>query len=184
MTVPKSKLLTISKAILATAQIKNDCPKQEVNQQVNVNINNNHYKEEKVKYGDDEDMSGVEIVPIKTKTREIENVESEPETQEEKVNPEVFMLLIEIIQNNPLIINKYIVAEQNKFKDLIKLLTTADSVDIEINEDIDCGCTLSKFLYIDKIYVHKGNTTFNLIYELPEVVQILDKYKISTKMIY
>jgi hypothetical protein len=94
-------------------------------------------------------------------------------------------LIIEIIKSNPLIINKLIIANSDTLLELIRLLTHAD--DVEITEkDIDVGCLCScdgSLFHVDKIFVKKQNTVYNLKYTFPNVIQLLESHKISLKIV-
>lgn len=91
-------------------------------------------------------------------------------------------LLLDMYENNPLIINKYIVADSISLKELIKLLTSANKVELNIADaEVNCGCN-PKYQYISKIIIKKDNTTYNLKYHFSDVIQFLDKHRISYKI--
>ena len=56
---------------------------------------------------------------------------------------QALVLSLDIIQNNPLIINKYVIADEHELALLIKYLTDAEEVDI-IKNDHECSCSVSK----------------------------------------
>ena len=87
------------------------------------------------------------------------------ETQIKELNNkiEVLKLIIDMQRNNPLIVNKLIVADDIKLMKFIQLLTEADDVQLDA-DDIGEGC-ISKNTYrkVHAIYIIKGNKTSNLI---------------------
>ena len=93
-------------------------------------------------------------------------------------------IMLNIIENNPLIINKYIISPKDILTNLIMLLTEADKVDILLTiEDVGCSCSAnSKFAAIDKIYITKDGSTSILKYGFAETLQILENHRISTKL--
>ena len=93
--------------------------------------------------------------------------------------------MLNLVENNPLIINKIIVAPSDILAELIKLLTSAEEVKINyiLDNDVGCSCSSVKFIPIDKIYVIKNDETKILKYDYPDALQILDQHKISYKMV-
>ena len=86
-------------------------------------------------------------------------------------------LIIEMFQSNPLMINKYVIAHEETLKELIRLLTNADSVDIQL-ADLECSCTNPKTSTIKRIYL----TVDDQIYSLdmcPSVLKLFETYRIS-----
>ena len=69
------------------------------------------------------------------------------------------------------------IAESDTLKELICLLTSADSVDIQIG-DIECGCCSAKYQTIKRIYITVGDEIYS-IEMCPAVLQILENYSIS-----
>ena len=94
-------------------------------------------------------------------------------------------LLLRIYQDNPLYINSLVVCKAQDFMDLIKLLTKCDKVDLILNEDLACGgCgDTSKFIYISKILITKGNETKEMKYGYNEAYSKLISFNISTKIV-
>ena len=97
---------------------------------------------------------------------------------------EVLKLIINILQSNPLIINKYIIADDEALERMIKLLTNAEAVQIDA-EDVAEGC-ISKKTYrkIHSMYVTKAGKTLNLKYDFPDVMKTLKDLRISTKFVW
>ena len=82
-----------------------------------------------------------------------------------------------MFQNNPLMINKYVIAHEETLKELIRLLTNADSVDIQL-ADLECSCANPKTATIKRIYL----TVDEQIYSLdlcPTVLKLFETYRIS-----
>lgn len=210
MSIPKSKMISPSKAILAMASVRKDCPRLTGTQQQNVNITLNTTQQP-------------ENAQVKPKTREIDEgvfvVEPTPQPipQDPYTPPELpveegpvkyrgvndaylnlgemrqiisnseqmnyaLILIIDLIQSNPLIVNKYIIPIEQTFTELVKILTNADYVEIQYNEDIGCVAS-KKYKLIDDVFVIKNEESKNLKYSYPEVFRLFDRFKISTKMI-
>ena len=97
---------------------------------------------------------------------------------------EALSLILDIYENNPLIVNKYIVSQEEELTRLLFLLTSADQIElIKTDPDTGCTCKVSKFTYINKIMVKKDGNTYNFKYSFPNVVQQLDNRKISWKVV-
>ena len=96
---------------------------------------------------------------------------------------QALILIIDLIQSNPLIINKYIVPNENTFRDLICILTNADDVDIKRVEDVGCTLSSKKYDLIDDIFVISDGDPKSLKYGYPEVARLFDRFNISIKMI-
>lgn len=97
---------------------------------------------------------------------------------------EVLRLIIMILHENPLIVNKYIIADDAALERMIKLLCNAESVQIDA-DDIGRGC-LTKHIYrkINSIYITKNSQTLNLKYDFPAVMKTLKDLRISTKFVW
>ena len=79
--------------------------------------------------------------------------------------------------SNPLIVNKFVIAELETLRELIRLLTSSDSVEIDCN-DIECSCTKAQYRTIKRIYITKDNELYN-IQQCPILLKLFDNYKIS-----
>ena len=96
---------------------------------------------------------------------------------------QALVLSLDIIQNNPLIINKYVIADEHELALLIKYLTDAEEVDI-IKNDHECSCSVSKkYDIINRIMIKKNGEIYNLKYSYPDVNQYLYDRKFSIKFI-
>ena len=94
---------------------------------------------------------------------------------------EVLKLIINILQSNPIIVNKYIIADDEALERMIKLLSNAESVQIDA-EEIGEGCITKKtYRKVHSIYVTKDSKTLNLKYDFPDVMKTLKDLRISTK---
>ena len=184
MSLPKSRILSNSKGFAASAEFHNNSPEQ--NTVVNVNLN----QSEKTNL-----QPTREINAIKSETSEI----IYPPPAEEKTNSEkdfnalikskdntihAYSLLLEIVENNPLIINKQVIAEIDALSHLILFLTEADTVDIQVSSDIECSCVGSaKFVAVEKIFIAKNNETLNFKYNYADANKVLSEHHISTKFV-
>ena len=94
-------------------------------------------------------------------------------------------LIIDLYENNPLIVNKLIVAHEEELIRLLMLLTDADSVEIVKKDTVDggCLCKIPKYDLVDKIMIHKGDELYNLKYSFPSVIRLLDNRRVSIKII-
>ena len=90
-------------------------------------------------------------------------------------------IIIDMFQNNPLIINKYIIASTETLSELIKLLTGAETVEIEF-ADIECTCKDPKYAIIKKIFLTVKGEIYSI--ELcPSVMRLFENYKISLSFV-
>ena len=94
-------------------------------------------------------------------------------------------LIIDLYENNPLIVNKLIVAHEEELIRLLMLLTDADSVEIVKKDTVDggCLCKIPKYDLVDKIMIHKGDELYNLKYSYPSVIRLLDNRRVSIKIV-
>ena len=90
-------------------------------------------------------------------------------------------IIIDMFQNNPLIVNKYIIATEETLVELIKLLTGAETVEIEL-ADLECSCTTPKYAVIKKIFLTVKGEIYSI--ELcPAVIRLFETYKISLALV-
>ena len=220
MSVPKSKVISVSKGFMALADLKNQSPSNTNSQSVIVNVAPAEKTREIGKPYVDED--GIVIVPTKEATPSTFNSPQNQEVNETKVqynpppeNPysttrelsnfndikndyeelkallkqqesisRALSIMLNLIEHNPLIINKIIVAPRDVLAELIKLLTSADEVSFkEADPEIGCSFASVKYNVLEKIYVIKNNETFNLKYSFPDVIKIMDEHRISLKLV-
>ena len=220
MSVPKSKVISVTKGFMALADLKNQSPSNTNSQSVIVNVSPPEKTREIGKPYVDED--GIVIVPTKSETPSTFNHPQSQEENETKVqynpppeNPysttrelsnfndikndyeelkallkqqeaisRALSIMLNLVEHNPLIINKVIVAPRDVLAELIKLLTSAEEVSFkESDPEIRCSLSSVKYNVIEKIYVLKNNETFNLKYSFPDVIKILDEHRISLKLV-
>ena len=190
-------MLSASKSIMAIATVKRDIQKQNQKQVVNVNVNPPPQPQVNVVYPKPYEIDeGITVVPA-TITTQPQPTETQPDTQTRDIkqieeleallnNSENvargLIMIIDIMQSNPLIINKLIVSYEQPFRSLVQTLTNADDVDVQFVEDVGCF-TSKKYKIIDDVYVIKAGETQSLKYGYPEVIRLFDRFNISTKMI-
>ena len=192
-------MLSASKSIMAIATVKRDIQKQNQKQVVNVNVNPPPQPQVNVVYPKPYEIEeGITVVPATITTQPTES-HTQPETQQQTRDikqieeleallnnsesvARALIMIIDIMQSNPLIINKLIVSYEPPFKNLVQTLTNADDVDVQFVEDVGCF-TSKKYKIIDDVYVIKAGETQSLKYGYPEVIRLFDRFNISTKMI-
>ena len=205
MSLPKSRILSTNKGFSAAAELHNNSPEQSTV----VNVNVNHSPEPKEPTPAERPQTPIPALPTPINdpnpyaTIEPGQVNYPSEVQERSVDTakeslsdlqavikskdniiSAYSLMLDIVENNPLIINKYVVAEIDNLTLLISYLTEADSVDIQESLDIDCSCSSHpKFVPIDKIYITKHGETQNFKYQYPNANKILDDHHISLKFV-
>ena len=204
MSIPHSKVLSVSKGFGLGAEFHNNSPTS--TQVVNVNINKHTESvcdERSPALGaepnkpSNADPAAISYAPLDSNPYNNLSVpEAAPPEQDSKNNEleqllhykdnviEALSSLLTIVENNPLIINKLIVASIEDLASLIKLLTGADNVQINTNNDIECGCLKDlDFVAVDKIYIVKGSETLNFKYSFPDANKILDDHHVSVKLV-
>lgn len=201
MSLPKSKLLSASKSIMAVASVKRDTSRTSQHQKQVVNVNIQPQPQPQSMPGQSpttvhypapyEVEEGITVVPQPESTTCL-RTSSEPVHERAVVQDELLknneiavkalIMIIDILQSNPLIINKLVVAYVEPLKELIKTLTSADDVDIQLVDEVGCF-TSSKYHLIEDIYVIIDNESISLKYGYPDVMRLFDRFKISTKMI-
>ena len=205
MSVPHSTILSCSRGVLAKTDVGYCSPKQ--------SQNSSSYAENNVKVvvypkkeTQNENPYAQNETPDESKIKERSMVQSTaPEgidTAKDTLNQkdrssaalcaiiknkdmliQALVLSLDIIQNNPLIINKYVIADEHELALLIKYLTDAEEVDI-IKNDHECSCSVSKkYDIINRIMIKKNGEIYNLKYSYPDVNQYLYDRKFSTKFI-
>ena len=96
----------------------------------------------------------------------------------------VLKLIIDIQHSNPLIVNKYIIADDATLIKLVQLLCNATEVHIDA-DDIECGCTAKNtYRKVHAIFVVVDGQTKNLKYDFSDVMYTLKELHISTKFVY
>ena len=147
MSVPKSKVLSVSKGLIGLNEMRTGCPT--TNQNVVVNVNTTHKNLHKAVI-DGEELSDVVVIdPLpnndvkqeakikcessNVKTREIANEIDIKEDYEQLLKllktkdaiTQALSIMLNLIEHNPLIVNKYIISPKDILINLIQLLTEA-----------------------------------------------------------
>ena len=211
MTVPKSKVLSVSKGIMALTNLTHGSPEVKQNVIVKNYVTPVVKEEKKTRNAVIDGVEDPNVVIVEPTTNKEERVsyenpyESLPderdlttiedirntykqlnETIKEKENiAKALTIMLNLIENNPLIINKLIIAPPDVLTELIKLLTSSDEVKFNYLFDADVGCTcgVNKYVAIDKIYVVKNGETKIMKYDYPDAIQLLDQHRISYKFV-
>ena len=211
MSVPKSKILSVSRGILGLSEMKIGSGKTTQNVVLNINTTPKGTRNAVI---DGEEQSDIVIVEPTTKpatteqpppinadinvnydnpymTREISTEDDIKKDYEQLLKvvktkdaiTQALSIILNIVEHNPLIVNKYIISPKDILSKLIQLLTEADKVDILLSiDDVGCSCSPnSKYAVIDKIYVTKDGSTSILKYGFAETLKILENHRISTK---
>lgn len=200
MSVPKSKVLNCNKGFLAQADTSVNSPYTTQTSNVNVIVNPyertdlssppstaNMYPDVDNK-NDEEDTSpfvppgpdDIKERSIDTANRQLEELKSLIKDKDNLI--QALNLLLDIYENNPLIINKLVIADYHSLQKLIKLLTSAKTVEIiTVEQETGCTCKITNQI-ISKIVIHNNDQVYNLKYNYPDVIQFLDQHKISYKI--
>ena len=205
MTIPfKGKGLKANKSFQAQADVEINSPHQNNNQNVNVFVTDSNLTKDKAFQVLANRNIDYKELPVQERTVELESAEiglndnleenyKERSIETAKQNLEemekiildknnlieALSLILDIYERNPLIINKFIVAEENELTRLIFLLTGAEQIElIKSDPDTGCGCKVDKFTHIQKIMIKKDGNMFNFKYSFPNVIQLLDNRRI------
>lgn len=181
MSVPKSNVLSCSRSFLAKTDLGYCSAKQSQNVNVVVSPQMCHY---------DAPSSNIPAYTPEVKERSIDTANDTLSNMEAIIKNKDYLiqalvLCVDILQNNPLIINKYVIAEERELALLVKYLTSADEVTI-LKDDHECkGCLGKgdKYDVVNRIMVKKDGEIYNLKYSYPDVVQFLFERRFSTKFI-
>ena len=196
MTLPTSKILKANKSLVAAANIKNQSPTTEQGQQQNVNIVVNsstpdlrtteQTTDTRAVYPDKQTETNEENPYANIALRDLAQAQETTEDLAKLVSEKdniikALSIIVDIYRNNPLIINKYLIAEEETLTELIKLLTNATEVSIEL-ADIECSCVSAQYQTIKRIYLTVEGQIYSL--ELcPAVMSFLEGFKISLNLV-
>ena len=205
MSLPKSKVLSASKAIMsiaAAAKYRSDENVKAIQKQT-VNINVNHSpapaqlalqpQPQPQPQPHPQPMSVPEIVerdivlepaqaPVqKPASDDLEHLYSMLNNYETVAK--ALIMIIDLIESNPLIVNKIIVPTEDSFKELVIVLTGAEDVEIRYVEDVGCTAFSKKYRFVEEIIVVKDAEAKAMKYSYPDVTRLFDRFNISTKMI-
>ena len=123
------------------------------------------------------------------KERTIDTAKTDLEEMQAIINDkdhliEALALIVDLYQNNPLMINKLIIPNEEELMRLLFLLTGAEQIElIKYDPEVSCSCKNNKFIRIQKIMVKKNDNTYNFKYSFPNVIQLLDNRNISWKYV-
>ena len=96
----------------------------------------------------------------------------------------VLKLIIDIQHSNPMIVNKYIIADDEALGKMVGLLCNASEVHLDA-DDVGVGCITKKtYRKVHSIYVVVNGETLNLKYDFPSVMKTLKDLHISTKYVF
>ena len=115
----------------------------------------------------------------------ISSFDNDPEKQALLREIQVLRTIIELQHSNPLMVNKYIICDDEIFCKLVGLLCNAKEVHLDA-EDLGSGC-MTKHIYrkVNSVYViNENNETLNLKYDYPAVMKTLKDLNISTKFVF
>ena len=114
-------------------------------------------------------------------------------SQFENENPEiakllrenaVLKLIIGIQHSNPIVLNKFIIADDATLVKLVALLCNASEVHIDA-DDVGTGCiTKNTYRKVHSIFVVVDGKTKNLKYDFADVMYQLKELHISTKYVF
>ena len=198
MTLPNSKILKATKSLVATANLKYQSPSQEQGQRQNVNIVVNNSspdltKEVKACYPGVEAEQEQRDVPDEEnpykglpEVRDLASAESFKKEMEKTIGEKdniikALSIMVDMYRNNPLIVNKYVIASLDTLSELIRLLTNSETVDIQLS-DIECTCFSAKYQTVKRIYITSGGEIYSIEMS-PACLQLLDNFKISVNFV-
>ena len=207
MSIPKSKMISASKAIMALAakgkyQLDESCRAIQ-NQTVTVNVqqhpttaasvitNTNPHTPQPSSF---QEPAATEPMPVVERDIVLEETAAPTDFYEEldslhaivnnyETVAKALILIIELLQSNPLKLNKIIVPTEPAFRELILILTQADDVEIRYSEDIACGISSKKYRVIEDIIVVHNQEPKSLKYSHPDIIRLFDRFNISIRMI-
>ena len=206
MTIPRMRAFKCNHGFQAQADVPINSPTQTNNQNVHV-IVNNLTKDKEFRLITDEEHK--EYQNVEVQNREVDltideglkddvscTLERSVEIANEGLNEtkaliqdkdnliEALSLILDIYENNPLIVNKLIIAEEEVLTRLLFLLTGAEEIHfVKADPETGCTCKVDKFQYIKKIMIRKNGNSYNFKYSFPNVVQLLDNRRINYKVV-
>ena len=208
MSLPKSKMISASRAIMSIAAAakyrKDENHKTIQKQTVNINLANHnpnsnsnrtiHSTPQVPKYPEivERDVKlDIEDEPVPepiTETAVSSDVYVQLQNLHSMLNnyetvAQALILIIDLIQSNPLMINKLIVPTEDSFRELLMVLTGAEDVDFKYLDDVGCTLSSKRYRLLEEIFITKDTEPRSLKYAYPEVARLFDRFKISTKMV-
>ena len=131
-----------------------------------------------VSYPPEESDNPYEGITIVKPTTESINTES---INTESINETFYRTLLEAYMNNPLYVNQYIVMKASVLAELIKVMTSAEEVEITHSCDITCCSRATPYNLIDSIVVIKNKIRNDLEITYNDVYRKLKDYRVSLK---
>ena len=174
MSIPTSKILKASKSLIAAANIKHQSPSTEQSQSQNVNIVLTPSHSQEV-YPEVNDIGQVQYRDLETAEQTKDDLTNLVQEKDNLI--EALSLIIDIYKNNPLKVNHCLLASADVLRELVRLLTNADSVDIQY-ADIECTCMKARYKTIKRIYIKSKDQIYS-IDMCPAVLQMLENFNIS-----
>ena len=109
------------------------------------------------------------------------NNNNKSESNTESINETFYRTLLEAYMNNPLYVNQYIVMKASVLAELIKVMTSAEEVEITHSCDITCCSRATPYNLIDSIVVIKNKIRNDLEITYNDVYRKLKDYRVSLK---
>lgn len=103
------------------------------------------------------------------------------ETTTETTAETFYRTLLEAYMDNPIYVNQYIVMKASVLAELIKVMTSADEVEITHSCDITCCSRATPYNVIDSIVVIKNKIRNDLEITYNDVYRKLKDYRVSLK---
>ena len=97
-------------------------------------------------------------------------------------NENIYKQIADAHINNPIVVNKYVVMKNDKLIELIKSMTNADKVEIEISTDVSCCGKPTDYNTIESIIVVKNGLRNDFKIGYNQQYRLLKDYHISTKL--
>ena len=156
-----------------------------VNPITNITVNPAQNGSTQVQYPPVEGIPSVNPSLITNRDVNISTFSDDPEKAALLREIKVLRIIIELQHSNPLMINKYIICDDDILGKLVGLLCNAKEVHLDA-EDLGNGCLTKKtYRKVNSIYViNENNETLNLKYDYPSVMKTLKDLNISTKFVF
>ena len=158
-----------------------------VNPITNITVNPAQNAPTQVQYPNLDDPNFVSVNPslITNHDVNISTFSDDPEKAALLREIQVLRTIIELQHSNPLMLNKYIICDDDVLGKLVGLLCNAKEVHLDA-EDLGSGCLTKKtYRKVNSIYViNENNETLNLKYDYPSVMKTLKDLNISVKWVF
>ena len=171
---------------MAIADLKNNSPSQNVNISITTPS-----PDKSVSYPDTDELKTTVNASVENTstnpytnlaTRDIDTAMQKTEDISKEIDDKdntikALTLIIDILQNNPMIKNNYVIAELATLQELIRLLTSSESVEIDCS-DIECLCSKSAYRIIKRICITKDDELYD-VNQCPALIKLFENYRIS-----